>query len=196
MKIEIDENILINNNLTLNEFLFLLFNMRRGDIKDCIDSLDNKKIANRDLFDSTKLVLSDNTKNLISNILIDSASIKDSPNRFIELADKLRDLYPKGRKSGTTFSWRGSTAEIARKLKNLSVKYNCKFTDDEAIKATTNYVKSFSGDYKYMKLLKYFLLKTPINNNGDIEVESEFMSYLENKDVGEMQNNNWVNELV
>ena len=112
------------------------------------------------------------------------------------LADKLREIFPKGNKVGTNYNWRGSTAEIARKLKNLVVKYGCRFTDEEAIEATKAYVASFNGDYKYMKLLKYFLLKTPRNNNGDVEVESDFMTYLENKEAAEENNNNWAVDLA
>ena len=96
-------------------------------------------------------------------------------------------------------TWGGIVAlfvEIARKLKNLVAKYNCKFTEEEAINATKAYVESFNGDYKYMKLLKYFLLKTPINNNGDIEVQSEFMSYLENKDYINRNDDNWTIDLA
>ena len=47
-----------------------------------------------------------------------------------------------------------------------------------------------------MKLLKYFLLKTPRNNNGDVEVESDFMTYLENKEAAEENNNNWAVDLA
>lgn len=197
MKLTIDERVLANNNLTLNEYLFLLFNARKGDVFKCIDSLIEKKWADADLFDDTKVVLSDNAKEEIFSILIDSDKlVEDKQNDFEIIANKLRELFPKGNKAGTNYNWRGSTAEIARKLKNLVVKYGCKFTEEEAIEATKAYVASFNGDYKYMKLLKYFLLKTPRNNNGDVEIESDFMTYLENKGEAEEQNNNWTVDLA
>lgn len=197
MKLTINEKILANNNLTLNEYLILLFNARGGDLHECIDSLINKRWAELDLFDDTKVVLSDNTREDIFSILIDSDKlVEDKQDEFIALANELKAIFPEGKKAGTTYSWRGSTAEIARKLKNLVVKYGCKFTNEEAIAATKAYVTSFNGDYKYMKLLKYFLLKTPRNNNGDVEIESDFMTYLENKEAAEEINGNWTVDLA
>ena len=73
--------------------------------------------------------------------------------------------------------WRDSTAVIARKLKTLVVKYDYEFTEEQALKATKAYVESFNGDYTYMQLLKYFILKTM----PDGEIRSDFMSYIENE---------------
>lgn len=197
MKLAIDEKILAENNLTLNEYLFLLFNARGGDVHECIASLIAKGWAGADLFDDTKIVLSDNTKENVFNVLVDSDKlVEDKQDDFEAIANKLREIFPKGNKAGTNYNWRGSTAEIARKLKNLVVKYGCKFTEEEAIEATKAYVASFNGDYKYMKLLKYFLLKTPRNNNGDVEIESDFMTYLENKGAAEEHNGNWAVDLA
>lgn len=197
MKLAIDEKILAENNLTLNEYLFLLFNARGGDIHECITTLIAKGWAGADLFDDTKVVLSDNTKENVFNVLVDSDKlVEDKQGDFEAIANKLREIFPKGNKAGTNYNWRGSTAEIARKLKNLVVKYGCRFTDEEAIEATKAYVASFNGDYKYMKLLKYFLLKTPRNNNGDVEIESDFMTYLENKGAAEEHNGNWAVDLA
>ena len=197
MKLAIDEKILAKNNLTLNEYLFLLFNAKGGNVHECIASLIAKGWAGADLFDDTKVVLSDNTRSKVFDVLIDSDKlVEDKQDEFIALANELKEIFPEGRKAGTTYSWRGSTAEIAKKLKNLVVKYGCTFTREEAIEATKAYVASFNGDYKYMKLLKYFLLKTPRNNNGDVEVESDFMAYLENKDTAEEHNGNWAVDLA
>ena len=197
MKLAIDEKILAKNNLTLNEYLFLLFNARGGDVHECIASLIAKGWAGADLFDDTKIVLSDNTKENVFNVLVDSDKlVEDKQDDFEAIANKLREIFPKGNKAGTNYNWRGSTAEIARKLKNLVVKYGCRFTEEEAIEATKAYVASFNGDYKYMKLLKYFLLKTPRNNNGDVEIESDFMTYLENKGAAEEHNGNWAVDLA
>ena len=142
-------------------------------------------------------MLSLETKETVQGILLDSDKlVNGKQDDFNALADKLREIFPKGNKAGTNYNWRSSTAEIARKLKNLVVKYNCKFTEEEAIEATKAYVSSFNGDYKYMKLLKYFLLKTPRNNNGDVEIESDFMTYLENKGAAEEHNGNWAVDLA
>lgn len=115
-----------------------------------------------------------------------------SVDRFDVLADKLRELYPKGRKEGTAYMWRDSTAVISKKLKTLVKKYNFQFTDEQAVNATKKYIESFNGNYGYMQLLKYFILK---RNNETGEEVSQLMSYIENEDCTDAANDNWMNEV-
>lgn len=182
----IDEKTLAKNNITLDEFLLMLFYSKGYSINDTKDSLLNKGYAQKDLFNELSLVITDKYKNLIADILIDSDKItynKDS--EFKELAAKLKQLYPKGKKAGTNYLWRDSDALIARKLKLLVSKYNFTFTEEEALQATKRYVDSFNGNYTYMQLLKYFILKTDTKTG---EFRSDFMALIENKDDVETPN--------
>lgn len=116
---------------------------------------------------------------LVESILLDSefTSPKGEDDRYLNLAAKLIELYPKGRKEGTNYMWRDSKAIIAKRLKAIVKKYEVEFTDEEAVEATRRYVASFNGDYRYMQLLKYFLTK---KNTITGEENSQFLSYLEN----------------
>ena len=116
----------------------------------------------------------------------------DDSDRYDELADKLRELYPKGRKEGTSYLWRDSHAKIANKLRTLVKKYNFKFTDEQAINATKRYIESFNGNYSYMQLLKYFILKKDKDTG---EENSQLMSYIENEDCTDAGNDDWMNEV-
>ena len=197
MKWSIDSTVLDEYNLSMDEFVLLLFLARGNNVQQCINSLLAKKWIDRNIFHPDQVILSLKAKETVQGILLDSDKlVNGKQDDFEALANKLREIFPKGNKAGTIYNWRGSTAEIARKLKNLVVKYGCRFTDEEAIEATKAYVASFNGDYKYMKLLKYFLLKTPRNNNGDVEIESDFMTYLENKGAAEENNGNWTVDLA
>ena len=80
------------------------------------------------------------------------------------------------RKKTETYNWRDSTEVIAFKLRTLVAKYGFIFTEDEAIKATKEYVESFEDDNKNMKLLKYFILRT----SKDDSIDSMFMTIIEN----------------
>lgn len=113
--------------------------------------------------------------------------------RFEKLARQLRKLYPAGRKPGTNYQWRDSNTIIAKKLKALVKKYGDNFTDEEAIAATQKYIESFNGDYRYMQLLKYFISKKKIID-GEIEETSQLLSFIENKDSEDI-NNDWTVEL-
>lgn len=99
--------------------------------------------------------------------------------RFMVLADKLREIYPQGKKQGTNLQWRDSTVMIAKRLKALIKKYGVSFTDEEAIEATKRYVDSFHGDYRFMQVLRYFLWKDDKINGEEV---SQFLSYLQNDD--------------
>lgn len=114
--------------------------------------------------------------------------------RWDVLADKLRSLYPEGKKPGTHYMWRDSTAIISKKLRSIYKKYKIEFTDEEAIDATKRYIESFNGDYQYMQLLKYFLSKQVVID-GSVEENSQFLSYLSNKDNVNTNSQDWQTEL-
>lgn len=192
MRYTIDDTILSKHNLTEEEFIALIISFKDLDIKRGNDNLIAKGIADRNVYDNSKIVLSNNTRNLVSSIIIDSD--KETINKeeeFLDIAESLRELYPKGKKPGTTYMWKDSNTIIAQKLKTLVVKFGYKFTKEQAIDATKRYIDSFKGDYRYMQLLKYFILKT---DRSIGEVRSDFMSYIENAGQEEVDSN-WLSEI-
>ena len=197
MKLTIDQTILENNNLTLEEFLVLFLSAKEVDIGDISQSLVAKGFADKDLFSSGKLVISDKVKDLISTISIDSdKNVIDKDSEFTELATELREIYPAGRKDGTTYMWRGTTAEVAKKLKTLVVKYGFVINKESVIKATKEYVNSFNGNYRYMQVLKYFILKSVKDADGNVDIKSELMSIIENSGQLDAQREDWVSNMV
>ena len=197
MKLTIDQTILENNNLTLEEFLVLFLSAKEVDIGDISQSLVAKGFADKDLFSSGKLVISDKVKDLISTISIDSdKNVIDKDSEFTVLATELREIYPAGRKDGTTYMWRGTTAEVAKKLKTLVVKYGFVINKESVIKATKEYVNSFNGNYRYMQLLKYFILKSVKDADGNVDIKSELMSIIENSGQLDAQREDWVSNMV
>lgn len=197
MKLTIDQFVLENHDLTIEEFMLLYLSANSVNIKSCMDSLVAKGLADRDLFSKDNIIVSDKIKKLISTIIIDSdKNIIDKDAEFIELAKELRELYPAGRKEGTTYIWRGTTAEIAKKLKTLVVKYKYSFTKEQVLKATKDYINSFNGNYKRMRLLKYFILKSEKDADGNINVISELMTLIENEGQINSQRDDWVSTMV
>ena len=197
MKITIDQTILDKNNLTLEEFLVLYLGAKDVDIKSISQSLIAKGLADKNLFSKEKIVISDKVKDLISTVFIDSdKNIIDKDSEFTELATELREIYPAGRKDGTTYMWRGTTAEVAKKLKTLVVKYGFTINKEDVIKATKEYVSSFNGNYRYMQLLKYFILKSVRDADGNVDIKSELMSLIENSDQIDAQKDDWVSNML
>lgn len=197
MKITIDEIILNKYNITLDEFLVLYLKTKDVDIGTVTSNLIVKGFADKDKFANNKIVVSNNIKDLITTIIVDSdKNIINKDEEYIDLAIKLREVYPSGRKSGTSYMWRGTTAEVAKKLKTLVVKYGYSLDADKVLKVTKDYVDSFHGNYKYMPLLKYFILKSVMDADKNVEVKSELMSLLENEDQIDEEKNDWVGSMV
>lgn len=181
MKITIDTDVLRKEHLTLQQFLVLLIAYRNIDYKKTLDDLIASGLVQKDLFDSYSVVLSDNIRNDIARILVDcDKNVTGSDIDFMGIAAKMRDMYPKGNKPGTTHAWRDSVAEIANKLKTLVSKYNFRFTEEEAIAATREYLDTYKNDNKFMKLLRYFILKTDNDGVGNRRIKSDFMTIIEN----------------
>ena len=187
MKYTIDNNILEKYNLSIEEFLVLLINHIDGDYTQAKESLIAKGIVHQHILISDKIVLSNNSKDLVAAILVESDSkVVDKDEEYTALAEKLKEIYPKGRKPGTSYMWRDATGVIARKLKAMCVQFDVQLSENKAIEATKAYVNSFNGDYTYMQLLKYFILKKDLKTG---ELRSDFLSYIENEDS--IENNDW-----
>ena len=108
------------------------------------------------------------------------------------LALKLQELYPIGKKPGTSLQWRGYKTGVSEKLQKLINNGN-EFTDEEAINATKNYVSTFNGIYTSMRTLPYFLGKSEIVG-GEVKKTCDFMSYVEDLRSNPSQNHsnaNW-----
>lgn len=193
MRIIIKEEVCNNNRITLSELAILLAYKEGTFNSNTYSRLEKKGYLQKQLIGG--YALTEDGKRILKQIIDDSTD-KIDKKRLEGLAEKLKEIYPKGKKDGTTYMWRGTTAEIVRKLQTLIEKYNFDFTDEEAIEATKYYVESFKGDYRYMQLLKYFLLKTARDADGNVEIKSEFMSIISNKGQLEEERKDWLSTII
>lgn len=178
MRIIIDPEVLQRENLTLGEYFVLLMAYTGLNYKESLDSLVAKGKVQPNLFDKMSVVLSDNDKDYITDILLDSnPRVKQSGIDFNHVAKEMQNIYPAHKKPGTSYDWRGTTYGIARKLKTTVAVHGFNFTEEEALNATQEYVESFGEDKTKMRLLKYFILRTDGKNK---EIDSPFMTIIEN----------------
>lgn len=112
-----------------------------------------------------------------------------------DLADKLREIYPGGRIPGTSFYYRGNKTDIVRKLKSFIARYGTKVTFDQIIDATKRYVDSFNGNYRYLKLLKYFIWQDE-RRDGETLRNSYLMDFIENDEQINHTNSDWTTNIV
>jgi len=181
MKAMISASVLAKDGLTLKDFGILLYYVDggTGDICPEITEMLWKKNLLTKMLDGYSYNPFQNKK-VQDWIFASTPKLETGLPRFKALADKLREIYPSGMKDGR-YSWRDNTMTIAKKLVLLQEKFQSSFTDEEAIEATKKYVESFRqrGDFTYMQLLKYFILKRD-NERG--EETSTLLTLIQNKD--------------
>lgn len=194
----VDEGVILKNGITIGEILFMYSLYYRIDSEEARNSLIKKGLITATYdedYNVTGLRVTNKGIALMNNIVIDSGP-NDGENRLTFLATKLKEIFPKGRKSGTSHYWSEGIPLIERRLKTFFKKYGDKFTDEQILNAAKEYVEGFNGDYRFMRVLKYFIFKIVRDGEGDTEVESQLLSYIENAgEVQEMQAN-WTSEVI
>ena len=198
MKYIIDTEILEREGIELDEALYLLSVYKKKPIN--FNTVQKAKVENKILkFENPRdpVKITPKGQSFIESVLAKSKIHVSSDNleRYRDLADKMREVYPKGLKPGTNYQWRDSTAIIADRLMKLVAKYNIEFTDEEAIAATKRYIASFNGNYRYMQILKYFISKQKPVEGAPAEQNSQFLSFLQNKE-SITENQDWTANLV
>lgn len=192
MKLIIDSDACLNNGTCIGEVLLLYEYALKISPESMKQSLiDKGYITNAgDLFG--RYTATDKAVKLLDNVLADSSV--DDDTKITELATKLKELYPKGKKEGTNQFWADGVSIIVKRLKIFYKKYGF-YDNDIIIKATEDYIKSFNGDYRFMKTLKYFLWSEKVNKAGEVEPTSDLLTYIENADEIDELSNDWLNDL-
>lgn len=195
MKITISEDVCSRHKVSLEKILLILLARVSRNIPSALDALLKEDAIRKD---EDGYSVSEGWSDSIDNILVESETNKETDDRILELADKMMEEFPKGRKEGSNQYWRGNKKEIAVRLRKFAKMYRGKWTDIELLKATRRYIQSFNGNYKYMRVLKYFIWKVERKQDEEgnqISCEtSDLATLLENKE-DTVDNNDWTNEL-
>ena len=114
---------------------------------------------------------------------------------FEELAKELIKLWPTGEKDGK-YAWRDTVFNITKRLKNLWLIRGLESPSlDTCLAVARRYLSRFESSTKYMKILKYFILKQGkvIGPDGKITYtnESTFADMLEGKQEEDAVQNEW-----
>ena len=114
MKITINTDVLQKEHLSFGDFLVLLMGYHVLSYKEIQEKLIRDGIVQSNVFNKDAMVLSNNTKDLVTKILMESDNkILSCGLDFNTLAAKLQEIYPSGNKPGTSYSWRDSNETIA-----------------------------------------------------------------------------------
>lgn len=186
------------NDITIDEALLMLVIYNKADLEGAEKALIQKGLITaerNDLFQQVGWRLTNKGTEVLDSVIMDSDKEQESQDRLIQLATRLKEIFPKGKKDNTNYYWADGVALIMRRLQLFFKKYGNKFTDEQIIQAAEKYVQGFNGNYQYMRLLKYFILKEKVGANGEVEGDSELISYIENSGHEEDLRNDWTSSL-
>ena len=198
MTICLNKQIIDQYNMTIDEVLLMIVlenNVNLDEAQKVLISKGYITLNRNELFLPIGWRLTNIGKDMLNGIIVDSDKHQEPQDRLTELAIKLKTIFPKGKKDGTNYYWSDGIPLIIRRLKLFFKKYGNDFTNDQIIQATEKYVEGFNGSYQYMRLLKYFIFKEKVGANGEIEGDSELISYIENADEEENLKNEWTSTL-
>lgn len=186
------------NGITIDEALLMLVIHNKADLERAEKALIQKGLITaerNDLFQQVGWRLTNKGTEVLDSVIMDSDKEQEPQDRLIQLATRLKEIFPKGKKDGTNYYWADGVALIVRRLKLFFKKHGNKFTDEQIIQAAEKYVQGFNGNYQYMRLLKYFIFKEKVGANGEVEGDSELISYIENAGQEENLRNDWTSSL-
>ena len=186
------------NNISIGEVLLLLSIHNNVDLDLAQKELIKKGYITsnmNDLFQQIGWRLTNKGAEIIDSVIIDSDKNQQPEDKLVQLATRLKEIFPKGKKDGTNYYWADGVALIVRRLKLFFKKYGDAYSDEQIIQATLKYVEGFNGNYTYMRLLKYFIFKEKIGAAGEVEGDSELISYIENADQTDNLKNDWTSTL-
>ena len=185
MKITISEEVCKQYDISLPEVLMLVLIKTGVNIKELLEQMKEKEaIVEEHTLLGINLLVTERWGELCDRVLLNADKEVPKNKRLEKLAKTLMEIFPIGKKEGTSQYWRGNLKDNTLRLAKFFKLYGNKYTDEQLIEATKNYVSSYNGQYQFMRVLKYFIWKDTrkTNSNGDVYVEevSDLATFIEN----------------
>ena len=171
--------------MTVPEVLLALAIRAQGST-DVLENMVNREILVRpnEKAPLVTYLVTQHWSDVLDEIIADSSGkIEKSDEELIQLAQKMRELYPQGKMKdrfgrATPYYYRCNNAEVVKKLKKFFTVFG-DVPDDDIL-------ASFRGNYTGMRLIKYFILKDDVrpseDGTGHVEQISDLATFLENKE--------------
>jgi hypothetical protein len=191
MKYVIDDAVAEKMGLSLPQVLALMLIKTGTDIRWVLSELMDKEAIVAIGTPPTRYMLTQRWSDLCDNVLLTSDKYVPSEDVIVPIAEKLMQIFPQGKKPGTPYYWKCNKREVTLKLKSFFKLYGNTYTEEQIINAARDYVDSFNGDYRFMRLLKYFIWKKD-GEQGEI---SELATFIDNAGQENESDDNWVTEL-
>lgn len=192
MKYVIDTDVCIREQVSLPIVLYTMLVQSGANLEEVKkDALQNEVVVER----GEELLVTEAWADKVARVLLLSDKEVPKEDRLDALAVALMEVFPKGKKEGTSVYWKGNKKDTKLKLQKFFKLYGNTYTDEQIITAAKHYVASFNGNYAYMRALKYFIWKDErkidSDGNGYIEEVSDLATYIENAGQEETTSQDW-----
>lgn len=201
MKITIDEDACKKVKLSLPEVLMITLVKTGVDIETLLKQMKEKQIlVEEHTLLGTNLLVTQRWSDLSDKALLSADKSVPDNKRLENLAKALMEVFPAGKKEGTSQYWKGNLRDNTLRLAKFFKLYGNKYTDEQLIEAAKNYVSSHNGKYQYMRVLKYFIWKDTrkVNSEGEgyIEEVSDLAAFIENAKDEKNLKDDWMSTMV
>lgn len=195
MKLIIDENQCFKHHLTLEETLLALAIRKINNLTETLKLLENREVI---VLKDNQYIVTQHWSDELDELICNSIQAVDNEERLDNLALQMQNLYPAGKMPNSSYYYRCNKAEVKRKLKKFFITFG-NYSDKEILEATQRFLNSFHGDYTYLPLIKYFILKNkPVLGEDGIahaELQSPLATYLENKEESTVDSDDWLSTI-
>ena len=201
MKITIDEDACKKVKLSLPEVLMITLVKTGVNIETLLKQMKEKQIlVEEHTLLGTNLLVTQRWSDLSDKALLSADKSVPDNKRLENLAKSLMEVFPAGKKEGTSQYWKGNLRDNTLRLAKFFKLYGDKYTDERMIEAAKNYVSSHNGKYQYMRVLKYFIWKDrrKVNSEGEgyIEEVSDLAAFIENAKDEKNLKDDWMSTMV
>ena len=201
MKITIDEDACKKVKLSLPEVLMITLVKTGVNIETLLKQMKEKQILVEEYtLLGTNLLVTQRWSDLSDKALLSADKSVPDNKRLENLAKSLMEVFPAGKKEGTSQYWKGNLRDNTLRLAKFFKLYGDKYTDEQMIEAAKNYVSSHNGKYQYMRVLKYFIWKDTrkVNSEGEgyIEEVSDLAAFIENAKDEKNLKDDWMSTMV
>lgn len=193
MKYVIDSAVAEEMGLSFSQVLALMLIKTGENVEEVLEELANKEAIVAIDASKIKYKVTQRWNDLCDNVLLTSDKYVPKEDIIVPIAEKLMQIFPKGKKPGTPYYWKCNKREVSLKLKSFFKLYGNTYTEEQILNAARDYVDSFNGDYRFMRLLKYFIWKKD-GEQGEISELATFIDNAGQENVND--DSNWVNTLV
>lgn len=192
MKYVIDSAVAEEMGLSFSQVLALMLIKTGENVEEVLEELANKEAIVAIDASKIKYRITQRWNDLCDNVLLTSDKYVPKEDIIVPIAEKLMQIFPKGKKPGTPYYWKCNKREVSLKLKSFFKLYGNTYTEEQILNAARDYVDSFNGDYRFMRLLKYFIWKKD-GEQGEVSELATFIDNAGQESVG--VGDSWVNEL-